>query len=299
MASNLYWFYDALVVGILLISLYVGAKRGLMRSVVLILLTVLSIVISWVGAEIASPIIYDKLIKERIVGGLAESSESFDPVKAASEAISQGDYGVEISDADIEGIMASGEDFFSVLTDELKKNGASENSSEIQDEVEGAVAEKMLVSLFGDFVSPSTIAEILESFRGTTDGINQVLSVFISGDKEETAAATEEMIIAPVIKSVLKVIIFILLLLIFKLIIGPLSELFKGINKVPVLGPVNVLLGGALGVAEGAILVYVIALAVRMVVYFTEGSLMFLNLDTVEKTQIFKLFYNMDLTRFG
>ena len=299
MASDLFWFYDALALGILLITLYIGAKRGLMKSVVLIVLTVLSIVISWFGAEIASPIIYDELIKEHVANGLTQSSESTDPVRVTSEAISEGDYGVEISDSDIEGIIESDGNFFSRLTDELKKNGAAESSDEIQTEVKGAVAEKMLVSLLGDFVQPSTIADILESFRGTTDGISDVLSIFISGNKEATATATEEMIIAPVIKGILKVIVFILLLLILKLIIGPISDLFKSVNKIPVIGPVNALLGGVLGAVEGAILIYIIALIVRMAIYFTEGSLMFINTDTIEKTYIFKWFYDIDLTRFG
>lgn len=299
MASDLFWFYDVLALGILLITLYMGAKRGLMKSVVLIVLTVLSIVISWFGAEIASPIIYDELIKEHVVSGLAQSSESTDPVRVTSEAISEGDYGVEISDSDIEGIIESDGNFFSRLTDELKKNGAVESSDEIQDEVKGAVSEKMLVSLLGDFVQPSTIADILESFRGTTDGISDVLSIFISGNKEATATATEEMIIAPVIKGILKVIVFILLLLILKLIIGPISDLFKSVNKIPVIGPVNALLGGALGAVEGAILIYIIALIVRMAIYFTEGSLMFINMDTIENTYVFKWFYDIDLTRFG
>lgn len=299
MASDLFWFYDALALGILLITLYIGAKRGLMKSVVLVVLTVLSIVISWFGAEIASPIIYDELIKEHVANGLTQSSESTDPVRVTSEAISEGDYGVEISDSDIEGIIESEGNFFSRLTDELKKNGAAESSDEIQDEVKGAVAEKMLVSLLGEFVQPSTIADILESFRGTTDGISDVLSIFISGNKEATATATEEMIIAPVIKGILKVIVFILLLLILKLIIGPISDLFKSVNKIPVIGPVNALFGGALGAVEGAIVVYIIALVVRMAIYFTEGSLMFINTDTIEKTYIFKWFYDIDLTRFG
>lgn len=299
MASDLFWFYDALALGILLITLYIGAKRGLMKSVVLVVLTVLSIVISWFGAEIASPIIYDELIKEHVANGLTQSSESTDPVRVTSEAISEGDYGVEISDSDIEGIIESDGNFFSRLTDELKKNGAAESSDEIQTEVKGAVSEKMLVSLLGDFVQPSTIADILESFRGTTDGISDVLSIFISGNKEATATATEEMIIAPVIKGILKVIVFILLLLILKLIIGPISDLFKSVNKIPVIGPVNALFGGALGAVEGAIVVYIIALVVRMAIYFTEGSLMFINTDTIEKTYIFKWFYDIDLTRFG
>lgn len=299
MASDLYWFYDILIIGILLVTIYLGAKRGLMKSVVLVVLTVLSIVVSWIGAQIASPIVYDKVIKDPLMEALYSSSDSANPTEITSEVIKAGDYGVEISDDDLTDIADSDSDFFSALASEIKKNGASDSTSNIQDDIESGVTEKMLTSLLGGWVEPSTLTEVLESLSGTTQSIGDTVSVFIKGDKESTAVMFEETVLAPVIKGLLRILFFVFLLLICKLLVGPISELFKGINKIPVIGPVNILLGGVLGLVEGMVIVYAVSLAIKLAVYLTDGSLMFINSETIDRTQIFNLIYNLDLTQFG
>lgn len=299
MASELYWFYDVLILGIFLVAIYLGARRGLMKSVVLIALTVLSVVASWMGAQIASPIVYDKFIKDAVLDRLYDASDSSDPTRITSDVIKAGDYGVEISDDDLTSIAEAESDYFSALASEIKKNGASETASEIQDNIQDGVTEQMLTSLLGDWLEPSTITEIVESLNGTAQSITDIVSVFIKGNRESTALAFEESILAPVIKGLLRVLFFVLLLIICKLIIGPISELFKGVNKIPIIGPVNVLCGGALGLVEGVLIVYAVSLGVKLAVYLTEGSLMFINNETIDKTYIFKLIYNLDLTKFG
>ncbi len=299
MASELFWFFDALALGILLVAMYFGGRRGLMKSVVTVVLTVAVIVVSWFGAEIASPIIYDNLLKDKIVAGLDNTTESADPAQTTHDAINDADLGVEIPDSEITRLLGIDGDFFANLTAELKKNGASDDAEKIQTEMKESVTEKMLTTLLDGWAAPETVADILETLQGTTDSINGVLDVFISGDKSATAQVFEETVLGPAIKGILRVLIFVLLLIVLKLITNPIAGLFKFVNEIPIIGPVNKLFGGVLGIVEGAVIVIIVALLVRLTVFLSEGSLMFLNIDTIDKTYIFKYFYYMDWTRFG
>lgn len=300
MASDLYWFYDVLTVGILIVAAYLGAKRGLMKSVVLVALTILSVLVSWIGAQIAAPIVYDKLVKDALLDSLYANSDSSDPAKITAQVVEEGNYGVEISDDDYHDIANSDSDFFDALAAEIKNNGADDSASDIRDELQNAVSDKMLLSLLGNWnIQPQTLAEILESLQGTAESIGDVASVFVKGNVDQTVSALEENVVAPVIKGFMKIVFFVILLFVLRLVVRPVSELFKGVNKIPVIGPVNSLLGGLLGVAEGLIAVYALALVVRLVVYLTDGSLMFINSETVGKSQLFGLIYNLDLTKFG
>ncbi len=299
MASELFWFFDALALGILLVAMYFGGRRGLMKSVVTVVLTVAVIVVSWFGAEIASPIIYDNLLKDKIVAGLDNTTESADPAQTTHDAINDADLGVEIPDSEITRLLGIDGDFFANLTTELKKNGASDDAEKIQTEMKESVTEKMLTTLLDGWAAPETVADILETLQGTTDSINGVLDVFISGDKSATAQVFEETVLGPAIKGILRVLIFVLLLIVLKLITNPIAGLFKFVNEIPIIGPVNKLFGGVLGIVEGAVIVIIVALLVRLTVFLSEGSLMFLNIDTIDKTYIFKYFYYMDWTRFG
>ena len=299
MASELFWFFDALALGILLVAMYFGGRRGLMKSVVTVVLTVAVIVVSWFGAEIASPIIYDNLLKDKIVAGLDNTTESADPAQTTHDAINDADLGVEIPDSEITRLLGIDGDFFANLTTELKKNGASDDAEKIQTEMKESVTEKMLTTLLDGLAAPETVADILETLQGTTDSINGVLDVFISGDKSATAQVFEKTVLGPAIKGILRVLIFVLLLIVLKLITNPIAGLFKFVNEIPIIGPVNKLFGGVLGIVEGAVIVIIVALLVRLTVFLSEGSLMFLNIDTIDKTYLFKYFYYMDWTRFG
>ncbi len=212
MASELFWFYDILVAGILLVTMYLGAKRGLMKTVVFVALTVAVVVVSWFASEVAAPIIYDNLIKEHIVKGLSNSSESADPVRSTAEAVNEADYGVELPDTDISRLLGIEGDFFANLTEELKINGANEDAADIQPQMKDSVTDKMLTTLLDGWVAPDTVSEILESLQGTTDGINNVLGVFIKGDKAATAVAFEETDLAPAINGVIRLLIFVVFL---------------------------------------------------------------------------------------
>ena len=82
---------------------------------------------------------------------------------------------------------------------------------------------------------------------------------------------------------------------ILRLIIGPVSNAFRAVNKIPIVGPVNVLFGGVLGAVEGAVVVYVISIVIKAVVNVTGSSLIFLNTQTINMTKLFIKFYNFDI----
>lgn len=300
MASNLYWFYDALIIGIALIYLYVGAKRGLMRSVVLVVLTVVSIGISWITCEIASPVIYEGFMKDPILNSLNDSSSKTDPVAVVSDAVSSGGYGVEMTDTEVKNVISDGGNFFANIAGEIKNNGASESTGAIESGMEESVTESMLKALVGDVVSPSVLTEILESVSDAENNVRNAVDVFLNGDRSATAEAVERHIVAPAVKLILKGIIWVVMMFILMIVSRSIANAFRGLNAVPIIGPVNSLLGGILGLAEGIVLIYVISQLVRFVCYFSGGSLMFLNTETVQKTYLFKhLFYFDIMTLIG
>lgn len=295
MASNLYWFYDVLIIGIALIFLYVGAKRGLMRSVVLVILTAASIALSWLCCTVLSPVIYDNVLKRPIMNALSDASSKTSPLNVVSQAVSDGGYGVEISAPEVEGIISRSGNFFENIAGEIVSNGASESSEAIESGMESSVTDGMLRALVGDVVAPETLQEILESVRGAENNLRSAVNVFLEGDRQKTADAVESSVVAPTVKLVLKGLIWIAAMFILMLVSRAVSGAFEKLNKIPVIGPVNSLLGAALGLAEGVVVIYLIAQTVRFICYFTSNSLMFLNTETVLNTYIFKYLFFFDI----
>lgn len=298
MSGNLYWFFDVFILGMMLIFLYIGSKRGFLKSAVYIVLVLASFFVSWFCAEAAAPLIYDKFIKDSVNEAFSQSVSDSDPADIVSQAVAEGDYGVEMSKPEINMIIEKKSDFFTELADEMRKNGSPDSADSIKTGVEQAVSPKVMDTLLGDFASSDYIINALEKVGGAAENIGAVVNSFITGTKEEVAAEAESRLIAPIVIWALKAVIFLLLMLLCRLIITPVSNIFKFVNRVPLIGPVNSLLGAMLGAAEGLIFLYVVALAVKAVINISGDSLIFFNSATVEQTKLFIKFYNFNVMSF-
>lgn len=72
-----------------------------------------------------------------------------------------------------------------------------------------------------------------------------------------------------------------------------LARLFTAIYRIPVVGPVNTLLGGALGVAEAVLVLAACALGARLLILFTGGGFFWVNEKIMGDTYVWRVFYNL------
>lgn len=279
----------------MLIFLYTGAKRGLLRSAVYIVLIAAAFFVSWFTAEAAAPYIYDSFIKERILSSFSENASSKNPAGIVLAAVSGGGYGVEMTSDEVEAIIEEDDDFYSRLASEIRKNGSPDSEEEIRRGVEQSVTPAVLDALMGDVISSEYIKNALETVGGAAERMSEVAIMFITGTKEDAAVYAEENLVAPIAVWLIKAVVFILMMFILRLIINPLADAFRLANKIPLIGPINALLGGALGALEGVVFIFVLALAVKALIGFTGDSLIFFNSETVLKSWIFSRIYSFDL----
>lgn len=72
----------------------------------------------------------------------------------------------------------------------------------------------------------------------------------------------------------------------------------KLIDKIPIVGDVNSLLGGVAGLVEGILILFIFCLATRLIVSVFDGEVMIFNQETIEKTFIFKKVYEFNFLNF-
>jgi uncharacterized membrane protein required for colicin V production len=70
-----------------------------------------------------------------------------------------------------------------------------------------------------------------------------------------------------------------------------LTRVFEGIGGIPIIGPLNTVLGGLTGAALGLLGLWVGGLALRFAVSLSQGGWRWLNEDIIEATYICRLFY--------
>lgn len=72
----------------------------------------------------------------------------------------------------------------------------------------------------------------------------------------------------------------------------------KLIEKIPVIGQLNSLLGGIAGVLEGIVIVFLLCVAVRLAVTVLDDSAILFNQQTIDNTFLFKRIYDFDFLTF-
>lgn len=91
----------------------------------------------------------------------------------------------------------------------------------------------------------------------------------------------------------LSALIFLLLFVLLAVVIRLIGRLFTGVNKLPVIGPVNMALGGVLGVAMAAIVLLLLALLLNLLILFTGDNLWWMNNRVLDQTYVLRVFQQL------
>ncbi len=141
---------------------------------------------------------------------------------------------------------------------------------------------------------PGFIQHLLTSAGITSDS----LSLQISGSTEQAASQLSEIILEtavhPLLISVLNGICFLILFGAAMVLVHCLVKMVRGVRHIPLVGPLNSLLGGAMGLLEAAVIWYVISVAIHFVLEFS-GGFSWLNRTDIELSWIFGPFYDLVL----
>lgn len=90
--------------------------------------------------------------------------------------------------------------------------------------------------------------------------------------------------------SLLTMAVFIIIFIIAMLVVWALIRLTRGVNKVPIIGWLNRLLGTVLGVAEAFVLCWVIGMAATVLITISQNAWSWLNSAVVENTFLLEWF---------
>ena len=104
--------------------------------------------------------------------------------------------------------------------------------------------------------------------------------------------------IRPLFTLAVQTVAFVVIFAVVFAVIEIIASALKIVNKIPVVGSVNRVLGCAAGLVSGLLSVAVICIVVRLLVSLTDGSVIFLNNDTIGQTVLFRHFYDMGFLNF-
>ena len=107
---------------------------------------------------------------------------------------------------------------------------------------------------------------------------------------EQLAADIVEQTIGPTCVALFSTIFFLLFFSLFMFLTRTVARCFTGLRHVPIVGPLNSVLGGCVGAIEGVLYLYLIVAVVSLILALSGDSIPYLNRQTLENTWFLRLF---------
>lgn len=141
----------------------------------------------------------------------------------------------------------------------------------------------------------SGLTMLVESFSsilpgGMANEVTRSLQEILGSGAPDLAVRIVDTILTPLIVPMITVVLFFIAFAVCKLVISMLVAVLTNINKIPVIGSVNELLGILVGVAGGLLNVVLLLCLIWAVVAITNNNLPVLNHDMLSGSMMYSLF---------
>ncbi len=294
MGTEFWWIYDVLFAAVFIVCIYMGFKRGFLKSAVLVVGYIIAVIGAFFIAKAVSPSIYDGFVKDSVTSAVQTGIEKTDISSVITKAVNSSDCGVTLEESDVKAVIDTANDAMSGVVDLVKEMGSTVAYEDIKSAVSENIGKEFLSSIT-EYIPKETLDSILKNFESETEKINQTVELYVSGDIQSAAQAVEETVVRPIAMMLIELIIWLLAFVIIKLIVRLIAQLFGAVNAIPIAGQLNALLGGFLGAAQCLLIVFIAASVIKILITLTSGELMVINAETIADTKIFRLIYNLEM----
>lgn len=291
MGANFWWLFDLAVVVIVLFCIIHCAKRGFSKIVVMAVGCVVSFAAAWAVSQATSDVIYDKMFKKGNIKAVETAIEEYHPEDVIKTIIESNELSGVLSNENIKQILESKNSM------DLLYDYANSKASNILDSKENF--EKTIINEFamafssqvGENLPPYVAHEILNHLQDNEELFIKTVEM-LQKNSDELPAFIEENYIRGPAKTIVRcasfLIIFFILMTLIIIVLNKTGKfgLLNGYDRL------DKIAGGVMGCIEAVAAIMLIAFVVRIIINMSENDSSFISIQTVERTKIFKYFYD-------
>lgn len=152
-----------------------------------------------------------------------------------------------------------------------------------------------VANIVNDFLQslPKLFSSSIIAYFGGNEAIINNITNSTTDAVKDMGILVADTIAAPIITGLLQTICCFIVFLICIFIVKIISRAFSGFYAVPILGTINSVLGGVVGIAQAAIWIYILGILGKMVISFTANSLTYFNMDIINNSYLYNFFYHL------
>ena len=143
-----------------------------------------------------------------------------------------------------------------------------------------------------------SVTEVVQSLPEWLQGIvtpyvvgGQSASVELEQNARSSILLAVETAVREPITWLINMLVFIILFLLVAFLMRQISKLFRGVNRIPIIGTANMFLGGVIGVVQSAALLLLVSVILSFLVTITAGQYWWLSDQVLRSTYILGVIY--------
>lgn len=179
--------------------------------------------------------------------------------------------------------------FLCEMSRDFLLNFSIKHLGDVQNGTPAQAVEKMYASM------PKFITNAARFFFGSSEDITQKLAE----GSQSAAEGITDLILMPIVEILLQTILFLIILGICMFLVRRIVKASSIIRRIPLLGSVNALFGGVLGLAQGALIIIILVGILNFAVAVTGWDQTWFTPEMIEKTYLFRYVYDITPLVFG
>lgn len=286
--------YDLIMFIIVIMFCIIGAKRGIIRSIVFFVMLILSLLIAYLVSGFITEPVYDAYVKDKIINSIQEPVEKFDIAEFVNERFLDNKLGIEISDREIEKALGQEGSLSDNISAYAISKGIPLSSETVSEKIDSVLDNRTVMEDISKSL-PSYIAPAFKSSASKESTIlEDVIKALAKTDKIKASEEITEIVLEPFVLKAVRVVLFILCFILTCIILRIVIAVTK-LGKNSETGGINTVLGGVLGIIKGLIVVLIITWAVSLIspiIYAIDSNSSFAFSESAINNSIFLRYIN-------
>ncbi len=289
-------FLDVLLVLIFIVTCIMGYVMGFFKYSAFMLKTLATFIIAAVVAMAFSAPTYEAVAKDKIVNAVEQSMEKVDVVGTVEKQLRDRGLPQTVTEQDIRDVF-------------LKDGDVADNLDEVM--IRKNIPQKQRTIIRGEFekyLDKELLLQLIKQSKVETNGKENILKVGVDNsraelvkfirllllsDKHKAAQDIEQNYVRQIGVRITGAILFFAAAVVVSIVLIIIIRVAGLLAKISVVSAANSFGGLLLGVFKGVLYALVIGFIVSSVVEVSKNSLDGINTDVVEKTYLFKFFFNL------
>lgn len=296
MGTEFWWFYDAVLVMIILYTIYSCAKRGGRRILILICGYIIAVLLGSAGSAFLTDPIYSSSVKDSEVHKLEQILKTYDPAQALAKTLDRQDFSTTFDAQEIAAIFQDEEDIPAALTRYVNKESGYD-----------AVTQEKMLTLAVESFRDSMRTEIDKQFpvyaeEAFSQTITEHPEYYVQtmqklADPQTKSAAVyiEKTYLETATRRMISTFTF---LVVFCFAMGTSAAISQRrrakSDDTGYTTPMEHVVGGFMGLLAAFVRLCILALFLKLLFMLVLQDTMVLNEATIEHTKLFRLIYEID-----